>query len=210
MQNDPTSRALQQPASTHPATWKFDYPIYHAETRTQWRTWLLQNHASARGVWLCSWRTGTDRPRCPYPDAVEEAICYGWIDSTTTILDDERGLQLFTPRRPKSPWTRLNRERAADMEQRGLMTHAGRVAIEAAKSNGWWTISDSVEDLEEPADLTAALDRDPQARRSWDEFPPSARKQMLWWIISAARDVTQADRISQVVTEAAKGQRARG
>ena len=161
-------------------------------------------------MWLCSWRTSTGRPRCPYPEAVEEAICFGWIDSTNTILDEERSLQLYTPRRPKSPWTRLNRERAADMEKRGLMTDAGRHAIAAAKSNGWWTISDQVEDLEEPPDLTAALDRDPQARSNWDGFPPSARKQMLWWIISAARDATRAGRITHVVTEAVNGQRARG
>ena len=197
-------------ASAHPPTWKFDYPIFHAETRKQWRTWLMHNHTSARGVWLCSWRSNSGRPRCPYPEAVEEAICFGWIDSTNTNLDEERSLQLITRRRPKSSWTRLNRERAADMEQRGLMTDAGRRAIAAAKSNGWWTISDQVEDLEEPPDLTAALDRAPQARSNWDGFPPSARKQMLWWIISAARDATRAGRITHVVTEAANGQRARG
>lgn len=193
-----------------PAKWKFDYPIFHAETRTQWRTWLMDNHTSVRGVWLCSWRSGTGRPRCPYPDVVEEAICFGWVDSTTTVFDEERGLQLITARRPKSPWTRLNRKRAADMEKRGLMTDAGRHAIAAAKSTGWWTISDQVEDLEEPAELAAALDRDPQARLNWDRFPPSARKQMLWWIVSAVRDATRADRITQIVTQAAIDQRARG
>lgn len=197
-------------ASDHPATWKFDYPIFHAETRAQWRAWLLDNHTSTRGVWLCSWRTGTGRPRCPYPEVVEEAICFGWVDSTNTIFDEERGLQLITQRRAKSPWTRLNRERAADMEQRGLMTDAGRKTIAEAKSNGWWTISDKVEDLEEPADLTAELDRNVQARSNWDSYPPSARKQMLWWIVSAARDVTRASRISHIVTEAAAGRRARG
>src|SRR6476620_5984505 len=150
-------------ASVHPPTWTFDMPIFHAERRDQWRAWLEANHASARGVWLCSWRRQTGRPVCPYPEAVEEAICFGWIDSTNTILDEERGLQLFTPRRPKSSWTRLNRERAADMEARGLMTAAGRGAIAAAKSTGWWTILDQVEDLEEPSDLQAALDLDPQA-----------------------------------------------
>ncbi|MEU8899648.1 YdeI/OmpD-associated family protein [Nocardia sp. NPDC048505] len=195
-------------ASDHAATGKFDYPIFHAETRAQWRAWLSGNHAAARGVWLCSWRAG--RPRCPYPEAVEEAICFGWIDSTTTILDDERGLQLFTPRRAKSPWTRLNRRRAAEMAERGLMTDAGVRAIEAAKSNGWWTIADPVEDLEEPPALAAALDQDPRARAHWDKFPPSARKQMLWWIVSAARDATRADRIAQIVAAAREGRRARG
>ncbi|MDV8076438.1 YdeI/OmpD-associated family protein [Rhodococcus sp. IEGM 1370] len=197
-------------ASVHPPTWKFDYPIVHAETRAQWRTWLADNHSSTRGVWLCSWRNTLDRSRCVYPDAVEEAICFGWIDSTSSILDDERSLQMFTPRRPKSQWTRLNRKRAADMEDRGLMTDAGRHAIAAAKSNGWWTIADQVEDLLEPPALATELDRDPRARSNWDGFPPSARKQMLWWIVSAVREDTRVGRITQVVAEAAAGRRARG
>lgn len=202
--------ASESPVSDHPATWKFDYPIVHAETREQWRAWLQENHASVRGVWLCSWRPTAGRPRCPYPEAVEEAICFGWIDSTTTVLDDDRGLQLYTPRRAKSAWTRLNRQRAADMESRGLMVDAGRRAIAAAAANGWWTISDPVEDLEEPAELAAALDRDPAARSAWDGFPPSARKQMLWWVISAARDTTRSDRIARIVEDAAAGRRSQG
>jgi uncharacterized protein YdeI (YjbR/CyaY-like superfamily) len=201
---------MTAPASEHPPTGKFGYPIFHAETREQWRTWLLANHAEHRGVWLCSWRTPTGRPRCPYPEAVEEAICFGWIDSTTTIFDEDRGLQLYTPRRGKSQWTRLNRQRAADMEQRGLMTDAGRDAIAAAQANGWWTISDQVEDLIEPADLTAALDGDPRARATWDAFPPSARKMMLWWIVSAARADTRAGRVAKIAEEAAAGRRAQG
>jgi len=198
------------PASVHPPTWKFDYPVFHAETREQWRAWLDLHHASARGVWLCSWRTGTGRPRCPYPEAVEEAICFGWVDSTNTVFDDDRGFQLYTPRRAKSSWTRLNRERASEMERRGLMTDRGRDAIAAAKSNGWWTILDSVEDLLDPPDLAAALDLDPRARGHWDAFPPSARKQMLWILVSAARDETRAARIAEIVSAAAEGRRARG
>jgi len=199
-------RAAQPSASEHPDTWKFDYPIYHAETRAQWRSWLKQNHDEVRGVWLASWRE-EERPRCPYPDAVEEAICFGWIDSTSSTLDDERRLQLFTPRKAKSSWTRLNRKRYAEMERRGLMTAAGRAAVEVAKNNGWWTIYDPVEDLIEPDGLRVALDADADARANWDRFPPSARKQMLWWVISAARDDTRARRIAQIVGQAAQGER---
>lgn len=206
----PAESPRSAPVSDHPATWKFDYPVIHAESRDQWRSWLLANHSSVRGVWLCSWRTATGRPRCPYPDAVEEAICFGWVDSTTTVLDEERGLQLYTPRRPRSQWTRLNRTRAADMEERGLMSDAGRRAIVAAQANGWWTIFDPVEDLLEPPGLEAALDREPRARSQWDGFPPSARKQMLWWVISAVREETRTDRITQIVTAATEGRRARG
>lgn len=202
-------RSLPPSASAHPETGKFDYPIFHAEIRSKWRAWLEHNHDAARGVWLCSWRAGTGKPRCPYPAVVEEAICFGWIDSTVTILDEERGLQLLTPRKPKSSWTRLNRQRVADMEAAGLMTDAGRRSTEIARANGWWTIYDPVEDLIEPPSLAAALDTEPAARLTWDRFPPSARKAMLWWVISATRDDTRTRRISHIVTKAAHGERAK-
>ncbi len=196
-------------ASNHPASWRFDFPIYHAEDRPQWRSWLQHNHMTSRGVWLCSWRRGTGRPRCPYPDVVEEALCVGWIDSTAMLLDDDRSLQLITPRKRRSSWSRLNRQRAADMEQRGMMKDAGRAAIDAARANGWWTISDQVEDLVEPDDLATALDRHPPARVHWDQFQPRAKKLMLWWIVSAARPQTRANRITTVVNEASHGRPAR-
>lgn len=197
-------------SSDHPPTGKFDYPIYHAESRPQWRSWLEANHHDERGVWLCSWRGPTGRPRCPYPEVVEEAICFGWIDSTITILDEDRELQLITRRKAKGSWTRLNRQRFADMEAAGLMTDAGRAAADVAKANGWWSISDSVEDLLEPDDLTAALDTNEGARAQWDGFPPSARKAMLWWLITAVKDETRAKRIETIVAKAAKGERAVG
>lgn len=197
-------------ASDHPPTWKFDLPIFHAETRRQWRSWLAANHDSARGVWLCSWRRDTGRPVCPYPEAVEEAICFGWIDATVNVLDDDRGLQLMTPRKAKSPWTRLNRQRAEAMEAAGLMTEAGRDAVRAARHNGWWTISDPVEDLEEPPALAAALDESPPARRHWDAFPASAKKAMLWWVVSAVKDDTRDRRIATIVAKATANERAQG
>ena len=119
-------------------------------------------------------------------------------------------MQLLTPRKPKSSWTRLNRQRVADMEAAGLMTDAGRNAVEVARGNGWWTIYDPVEDLIEPANLTRALDDSVEARIAWDGFPPSARKMMLWWVISAARDDTRAKRIATIVAKAAHGERALG
>ena len=197
-------------ASEHPPTWKFDFPIFHAETRAAWRAWLTANSQTERGVWLASWKRATGRPAVPYEEAVEEALCFGWIDSTVNTLDEERGLQLMTPRRPRSSWTRLNRERVARLEAEGLMTDGGRRAIAVAKENGWWEIYDSVEDLIEPEDLTAALDAVPAARASWDGFPPHARKMMLWSLVTAAKAETRAKRIAAIVTAAAEGRRAAG
>lgn len=206
----PVSELVPPTASDHPATWKFDFPIYHAESRAIWRTWLSAHHRTLRGVWLCSWRTDAIGPRCPYPDAVEEAICFGWIDSTVSVFDESRSLQLMTPRKPKSSWTRLNRQRAADMEAAGLMTDAGRASIAVAQQNGFWTKYDAVEDLLEPDDLAAALDAVPAARATWNGFPPSPRKQMLWWVLTAERPATREQRIARIVDEAAAGRRAQG
>jgi uncharacterized protein YdeI (YjbR/CyaY-like superfamily) len=205
-------RALPVPAtaSDHPASWKFDFPIYHPRDLAAWRAWLTVNHDGARGVWVASWRGASDRDRVPYAELVEEAICFGWIDSTVNTLDDRRGLQLMTPRKAKSGWTRLNRRRVEQLEADGRMTDAGRRAVEVAKANGWWTLSDSVEDLIEPDELAAALDATPAARDAWNGFPPSARKQMLWWLVSAAKAETRASRIDKIVSEAASGRRAQG
>jgi uncharacterized protein YdeI (YjbR/CyaY-like superfamily) len=116
----------------------------------------------------------------------------------------------MTPRKPKSGWTRLNRRRVAAMEAQGRMTDAGRRTVEIAKANGWWTIYDAVEDLLEPDDLRAAIDARSGARAAWDGFPPSARKQMLWWVVSAGRPETRARRIATIAAEAASGRRAQG
>jgi uncharacterized protein YdeI (YjbR/CyaY-like superfamily) len=197
-------------ASDHPVTWKFGYPIFHPEDTAAWRAWLEHHHRSERGVWVASWKKITGRPAVPYERLVEQALCYGWIDSTANTLDDERSLQLMTPRKPKSSWTRLNRQRVAALEADGQMTDAGREAVAIAKANGWWLLYDSIEDLIEPPDLAEALDASPPARAAWDAFPPSARKQMLWWVVSAAKAETRATRIAKVVTEAEQGRRAAG
>lgn len=204
MPRDPRS------ASDHPPTWKFDLPIFHAESRAGWRSWLEANHGSAKGVWLCSWKRHTGRPTCPYPAVVEEAICFGWIDATVNILDEDRALQLMTPRKPKSGWTRLNRQRVAAMEAAGLMADAGRRTVAIAQQNGRWTIYDSVEDLVEPPELTAALGASPPARSHWDTFPASAKKAMLWWVVSAVKHDTRARRIATIVAKAETGERALG
>jgi uncharacterized protein YdeI (YjbR/CyaY-like superfamily) len=143
----------------------------------------------------------------PYEALVEEALCFGWIDSTVNVLDDERALQLMTPRKPRSGWSRLNRARVAALEEQGRMTDAGRRAVETARANGGWTRYDAVDSLVEPDDLAQALDASPAARASWDGFPPSLRKQLLWSVVSAARPATRASRIAKVVADAERGRR---
>lgn len=197
-------------ASAHPATWKFGYPVYHPATREAWRAWLEAHQDDAPGVWAVSWRSSTGRETVSYDAIVEEALCVGWVDSTVNVLDDDRSLQLVTPRRPRSTWARTNKDRVARLEAEGRIGPRGRRAIEAAKANGWWHILDDVEALLEPDDLAAALDDVPAARQAWDAFPPSARKQMLFWVVSAAKDDTRRRRIDTIVAKADRGERAQG
>jgi uncharacterized protein YdeI (YjbR/CyaY-like superfamily) len=197
-------------ASAHPPSWKFDYPVYHPATREAWRAWLEAHQDDSPGVWVVSWRSSTGRGTVPYDAIVEEALCVGWVDSTVNVLDAERGLQLVTPRKPRSTWARSNKARVARLEAEGRMRPRGQQAVEVAKANGWWRILDDVEALLEPDDLAISLDEVPAARRAWDDFPPSARKQMLFWVVSAARDDTRRRRIDSIVAKAARGERARG
>lgn len=130
------------------------------------------------------------------------------IDSTVNRLDDERSLQLFAPRKPRGTWSASNKERVARLEAAGLLAPAGLAAVERAKENGSWNALDAVERLEEPPDLSAALDATPAAREQWNGFSPSSRKAILWWIVSAKRPETRAKRVEQTVRMAAQGLRA--
>jgi uncharacterized protein YdeI (YjbR/CyaY-like superfamily) len=185
-----------------------DRPQVHVETRAQWRAWLAEHHASSDGVWLVSWKRATGRPAVGYDASVEEALCFGWIDSLARTLDDERGMQLFTPRRPGSRWSRPNKERVARLEAAGAIEPAGAAVIEAARADGSWTALDDVENLVVPADLAAALAARPGAAEHWEGFPPSAKRLMLTWVLDAKRPATRANRIERIADEAAGGRRA--
>jgi uncharacterized protein YdeI (YjbR/CyaY-like superfamily) len=182
-------------------------PCVHPEGRAEWRDWLAEHHATSDGVWLVSWKAATGRPRLPYEEAVEEALCVGWIDSLANTLDDERSLQLMTPRKRGSGWSRRNKERVERLTAAGLMRPAGLVAVEAAKTDGSWSILDAVEGLIEPDELRAGLEERPGAREHWDRFSPSSRKAALQWIATAKRPETRARRIAETIRLAAEGRR---
>ncbi|HSK26987.1 MAG TPA: YdeI/OmpD-associated family protein [Jiangellales bacterium] len=182
-----------------------DLALLHAETREEWRAWLAEHHDSEPGVWLVSWRSSTGRGSVPYEAAVEEALCFGWVDSTVRVLDEERSAQLMTPRKPSSTWARTNKERVERLLAAGRMAPAGIAAVEVAKANGSWTVLDSVEAMEVPDDLAAALDAEPGARAAFDGFSPSRRKGILWWVKSAKRAETRQRRIAETARLAAQG-----
>jgi uncharacterized protein YdeI (YjbR/CyaY-like superfamily) len=144
-----------------------------------------------------------------YVEAVEEALCFGWIDGQVRGIDSTRYMRLLSPRRPKSVWSKLNKQRVQELMQAGLMTSAGLAAIETAKANGSWTILDAVEELEIPEDLASALTAEPDAARNFAGFPVTARKEYLYWVLSASRSTSRQERIKAVVALAARNQQSR-
>lgn len=180
---------------------------FHAADHKAWRAWLRRNHATARRVWLISYKTSTGKRGLSYDEAVEEALCFGWIDSLAKSLDAQRSMQLYTPRRPRSAWSGLNKRRVERLIAEGRMTAAGLASIEVAKRNGAWTAGDAAESLIVPPDLRKALTA-AKATKNFAAFSPSSRRAILYWIDSAKRPETRAKRIAQTARMAAKKLRA--
>jgi uncharacterized protein YdeI (YjbR/CyaY-like superfamily) len=181
----------------------------YMKNRAAWRRWLEKHHARSPGIHLVYDKKASRAARLAYADAVEEALCFGWIDSTLRSLDETKYAQLFTPRKPKSTWSRVNKERVARLADEGLMAPAGLAAIERAKLNGSWSSLDAVEALDVPQDLAAALAKHPTAARNFAAFPPSSRKGYLHWVSQAVRPPTRAERIAAVVMHSAANRKAR-
>lgn len=185
-----------------------DAPQVFADDRATWRAWLRANHATSSGAWLVTWRPRAGRVGLDYDAAVEEALCFGWVDSTAGRVDDERGKLYFAPRKPRSAWASTNKVRVERLIAEGRMAPAGLAAIERAKANGSWEILDAVERLEVPEDLAAALEVRPPAAVNFAGFPPSARKQLLGWVAVARKPETRAGRITTIAEAAARNERA--
>jgi uncharacterized protein YdeI (YjbR/CyaY-like superfamily) len=185
-----------------------DVPHVQAEDRAAWRAWLASNHATSGGAWLVTWRRASGRPVLEYEAAVEEALCFGWVDSKPGKVDAERTKLYFAPRKPRSGWARPNKLRVERLLAAGLMAPVGLAAVELAKANGSWTLLDEVEDLVDPPDLVVALAAHPPAADRWAAFPRSARRGILEWIVQAKRPETRAARILETATRAARNERA--
>ena len=180
-----------------------DYKTIHPKTRKAWRQWLQKNHASSPGVWMIYYKKQTGRRKLDYGEAVEEALCFGWIDSLPRKLDDQRAMLKFTPRKPKSAWSQLNKTRINKLIGEDLMTASGLVKIEQAKRDGSWdklTSSDShIDSNTLPPGLLEALSKNKKALENFKSFPPGYRKRFLFWVDSAKQPETKNTRIKQTV-----------
>ncbi|WP_461054967.1 YdeI/OmpD-associated family protein [Spirosoma arcticum] len=172
---------------------------FQAQTVQEWRDWLMEHHKTASGVWLISYKKSSAKPHVGYDEAVEEALCFGWIDSKPNKLDEERFQQFFAPRNPKSNWSRLNKQRVEKLIQEGRMTDAGFQLIELAKQNGSWNALDEVEVLSIPNDLQGLLDQHSQAKENFEAFPRSSKRNILEWIQNAKTAETRQKRVNETV-----------
>ena len=179
------------------------YRSIHPKTRKAWRKWLEKNHSRSPGVWLIYDKKSTGKAKLVYNDAVEEALCFGWIDSTLRPLDDERFMQRYTPRKPKSGWSGLNKKRIEKMIAEELMTNAGLEKIEAAKKDGSWESLDHIDAIQIPADFEKALFKNKRAKANFGNFPQFSKKQFLYHINQAKTEATRKQRIRLCVQMAA-------
>jgi len=187
-----------------------DAPHVHADDRETWRGWLEANHATSRGAWLVTWRHRTGRATLDYEAAVEEALCFGWVDSTGGSFDEDRGRLYFAPRKPRSVWAASNKARVERLVAEGRMAPAGLAAVERARANGAWDVLDAADRLVVPDDLVAALEMRPPAAANFAAFTPSTRKMLLSWIAVARRPETRSKRIAEIAEAAARNEHARG
>jgi uncharacterized protein YdeI (YjbR/CyaY-like superfamily) len=171
----------------------------HPKTRAGWRSWLEKNHAKCDGVWLIYYRTSTGKSRLSWEDAVREALCFGWIDSKVKPIDGERYKQIFTPRKPRSVWSKINKQHVAELAESGLMADAGRRAVDVAKENGAWSLLDPVDALVVPADLESALQGSKRAREAYEALSSSAKRAVLYPLYSAKREETRAQRMADAL-----------
>ena len=180
-------------------------PLLELPDQAAWRRWLEEHHAVARGVRLVLPRGSGHPSALSYEAAVEEALCFGWIDGRLQPHDGARVRLHCAPRRRRGTWARSNRERVERLEREGRMADAGRRVVEAARGDGSWDALADVENLVIPDDLARALASDPEAASRFEAFSPSVRQAYLWWIKQARRAQTRAARITDTVQLAREG-----
>ncbi|ADG67102.1 conserved hypothetical protein [Planctopirus limnophila DSM 3776] len=180
----------------------------HCENRNAWRAWLQTHHLASTGVWLITYKKGRHHEWLGYDAIVEEALCFGWIDSLPRKLDETRTMLYVSPRKPKSGWSKVNKERIHRLEQQGLLAPAGMARIQAAKEDGSWDKLTTVDELEVPDDLAEEFARWPGSSANFAAFPPSARRGILEWILNAKRPQTRHARIVETASQAARNERA--
>lgn len=182
--------------------------VVEARSRAAWRDWLQKNHTKETKVWLVMYHRDSQKKSIYYSDAVEEALCFGWIDSVKHKRDEESAFQYFSKRKPSGKWSKLNRERVEKLIGQKLMTPAGQQMIDLAKEKGTWLALEDAHPDQLPDDLKKRFNKNKKALANFKAFPPSSRRMILEWILNAKRPDTRKNRIDETVQLAAKNIRA--
>jgi uncharacterized protein YdeI (YjbR/CyaY-like superfamily) len=173
-------------------------------SRQEWRAWLEENHESMPSVWLVQYKKKSGIPTLSWSDAVDEALCFGWIDSTRKTLDEHSFIQFFCKRKPKSIWSKINKAKVEQLIADGLMMQAGYESIERAKQNGSWNTLDQIEELGIPKDLEKAFKAKKGSKEFFLSISNSSRKVILYWVATAKRPETRQKRIDKIAELAAQ------
>lgn len=180
------------------------------QRRDQWRTWLERNHDTATDIWLVFWKKHTGRTCIAYDHSVEEALCFGWVDSLVKRIDEDRYARKFTPRRPGSKWSKINRKRALRMRAEGRMRPAGQALVDAAKASGAWdnpVSQPGIGTVPMPPELMEGLSSNPAALAFFESLSPSCRRNYKAWVGSAKRSETRVKRAAEAVRLLANGEK---
>lgn len=183
-------------------------PTTVAADAAAWRNWLAHHHATHDHVWLILFKKASTTNSVTYDEAVDEALCYGWVDSVPKKRDADSYYQYFSRRNPTSNWSRVNKEKIARLDAAGKLAPAGRKMVETARASGTWDALNDVENLVVPDDLAAAFDARAGSRAHWETFPRSVRRGILEWIFNAKRPTTRNKRIGETAERAARNERA--
>lgn len=187
---------------------KDNVKTFYAKSTKDWRKWLEKNGEKEKSVWLIIYKKESGTPSVTYAEAVEQALCFGWIDSKPNKRDNDSFYQFFAKRKPSSNWSKINKDRVEKLIEQGLMTGAGLAVIELAKANGKWQALDDVENLKIPPDLQKALSANKKAGNYFEAFPRSVKRGILEWILNAKTVETRTRRINETVKLAADNIRA--
>jgi uncharacterized protein YdeI (YjbR/CyaY-like superfamily) len=180
---------------------------FYPKSQREWRQWLRKNHKAKQSVWLILYKKQSGKPSMAWSDAVDEALCYGWIDSVRRPIDDEKFKQFFGKRKPSGTWSKINKDKVEYLIANKRMAKAGLLSIETAKQNGSWTILDKVETLKIPTDLSKEFKTQPGSKEFFMSLSKSVKKAMLQWLVLAKRPETRQRRISEIAKFAAEKQK---
>ena len=181
-----------------------DLDSFYPASKQEWRQWLEENHRLKQSVWLVYYKKKSGMPSISWSEAVDQALCFGWIDSTAKPIDEHTYKQFFTKRKPKSVWSKVNKQKIERLIEQGLMVQAGHECIEIAKLNGSWTILDDVEELTIPEDLEKEFNTQPNLKDFFLSLSKSVRKSILHRLKMAKRLETRQKRIAEIAELAAQ------